>query len=64
VSDLGRKRQIQSRRRGRAGWGSDLPDDDGPGYVSMNGGFGETNRSLIGQIQTLPYNNSLRNIGH
>jgi hypothetical protein len=26
-------------------WVRDLPDADGPGYVSLNGGFGETNRS-------------------
>ena len=25
-----------------------MPDADGPGFVSLNGGFGEENRSLIG----------------
>jgi len=29
-----------------------LPDADGPGYVSLNGGFREANRSLIGQKQS------------
>jgi hypothetical protein len=28
--------------------GRDLPDADGPGFVSPNGGFEEANRSLIG----------------
>jgi hypothetical protein len=28
--------------------GRDLPDADGPGYVSLNSGFREGNRSLIG----------------
>jgi hypothetical protein len=31
--------------------GRDLPDADGPGYVSLNGGFREANRSLIGQLR-------------
>jgi hypothetical protein len=26
----------------KAATGGDLPDADGPGYVSLNGGFGET----------------------
>jgi len=33
--------------------GRDLPDADGPGFVSLNGGFGEANRSLIGQLLTV-----------
>jgi hypothetical protein len=28
--------------------GRDLPDADGPGFVSLDGGFGAANRSLIG----------------
>jgi hypothetical protein len=32
--------------------GRNLPDADGPGYVSLNGGFREANRSLIGQKQS------------
>jgi hypothetical protein len=31
-----------------------LLDADGPGFVALNGGFGEANRSLIGQL--LPVN--------
>jgi hypothetical protein len=31
------------------GWGHDLPDADDPEFVSLNGGFREANRSLIGQ---------------
>jgi hypothetical protein len=33
--------------------GHDLPDADGPRFVWLNGGFGEANRSLIGQKPVL-----------
>jgi hypothetical protein len=36
----------------------DLPDADGPGFVALNGGFGEANRSLTGQHQALDLMNS------
>jgi len=29
--------------------GRDLPDAGGPGFLTLNGRIGETNRSLIGQ---------------
>jgi hypothetical protein len=38
-----------SRRLRTAAQGRDLPDADGPALVSLNGGFGEGNLSLIGQ---------------
>jgi hypothetical protein len=41
------------------GMGRDLPDADGPGFVSLNGGFGEANRSLIGHFQSFEWPRSL-----
>jgi hypothetical protein len=38
-----------SCRSRQSAWGRDLPDTDGLGFVSLNGRFRETYRSLIGQ---------------
>ena len=44
------------RSRGSAE-GRDLPDADGPEFVSPNGGFKDANRSVIGHFSTLDSNN-------
>ena len=47
----GPTRHIHCERSRVTAPGRDLPDADGPEFVSLNGGFGEANRSLVGRME-------------